>query len=87
MPHIGWNTIRSRRPDPLLAGVADDAHVYFIHSYYAVPRDPAVVALECDYGGAFCAAVRSGNLFACQFHPEKSQAVGLRILQNFVEAR
>jgi glutamine amidotransferase len=89
VPHIGWNTIApppGRRADaePLLAGVAPGAHVYFIHSFHAVPADPAVVALECDYGGRFCAAIRKDNLFACQFHPEKSQAVGLRILSNFV---
>jgi glutamine amidotransferase len=90
VPHMGWNTVRAPgagvAADPLLAGVPDGAHVYFIHSYVARPRDPAVVALACDYGGDFCAAVRAGNLFACQFHPEKSQAIGLRILANFVEA-
>jgi imidazole glycerol-phosphate synthase subunit HisH len=90
VPHIGWNTLAAPRDrpdapaDPLLAGLGDDAFVYFIHSYYAAPADPAVVALECDYGGRFCAAVRADNLFACQFHPEKSQAVGLRLLENFV---
>jgi imidazole glycerol-phosphate synthase subunit HisH len=84
VPHIGWNTVRAARPDPLLAGIDEDAYVYFIHSYHAAPADPAIVALECDYGGRFCAAVRKDNLFACQFHPEKSQAVGLRLLANFV---
>src|SRR5690606_4542875 len=84
VPHIGWNQIRARRPEPLLSGVPDGAHVYFIHSYVAEPADPAAVALEVDYGGARCAAIRAGNVFACQFHPEKSQAVGLRLLRNFV---
>jgi imidazole glycerol-phosphate synthase subunit HisH len=87
VPHIGWNQVHARRPEPLLAGIPDAAHVYFIHSYVAEPADPSIVALTVDYGGELCAAIRSGNLFACQFHPEKSQAVGLRILQNFVEAR
>jgi glutamine amidotransferase len=89
VPHIGWNTVRSPRPgavDPLLRGVDPGAFVYFIHSYLAVPAEPSVIALDCDYGGRFCAAVRAGNLFACQFHPEKSQAVGLRILENFAGA-
>ena len=76
---------RPRRPrDPLLAGVPDGAHFYFIHSYCARPADPDLVALTCDYGGEFCAAVRRDNLFACQFHPEKSQAVGLHLLASFV---
>jgi glutamine amidotransferase len=89
VPHIGWNTIAAPRarhaPEPLLAGLGDAPFVYFIHSYFAAPTDPSVVALECDYGGRFAAAVRKDNLFACQFHPEKSQAVGRRLLANFVE--
>lgn len=89
VPHIGWNQVRGAggRGDPLLAGVPDGAHFYFIHSYCAAPAEPGLVALRCDYGGAFCAAVRRDNLFACQFHPEKSQAVGLRLLANFVGGR
>ena len=88
IPHIGWNQVRPARgaaaSEPLLAGVPDGAHFYFIHSYCAEPADPALVALACEYGGSFCAAVRRDNLFACQFHPEKSQAMGLRLLANFV---
>ena len=72
--------------EPLLRGIPAEAHFYFIHSYVAVPDEARSVALTCDYGGAFCAAVRQGNLFACQFHPEKSQAVGLRLLANFAGA-
>jgi glutamine amidotransferase len=88
VPHIGWNQVRGAgRREPLLAGVPADAHFYFIHSYCAVPAEPDLVALSCDYGGEFCAAVRRDNLFACQFHPEKSQAVGLRLLANFVAGR
>ena len=86
VPHIGWNQVRGSRDEPLLRGIPPEAHFYFIHSYVAVPEQARSVALTCDYGGAFCAAVREGNLFACQFHPEKSQAVGLRLLANFAGA-
>jgi glutamine amidotransferase len=91
VPHMGWNSVRApaarTATDPLLAGVPADAYVYFVHSYHVVPADASVVALECDYGGRFCAAIRKDNVFACQFHPEKSQTIGLAILQNFVEGR
>lgn len=86
VPHMGWNRVRRLRPERLLAGVPDDAHVYFVHSYHAVPDDRSLIALEADHGAPITAAIRKDNLFACQFHPEKSQAVGLRILSNFVEA-
>lgn len=72
--------------EPLLRGIPPEVHFYFIHSYLAVPAEARQVALTCDYGGPFCAAVRVDNLFACQFHPEKSQAVGLRLLANFAGA-
>jgi glutamine amidotransferase len=85
VPHIGWNRVVQHRPDPMLAGVAAGAHVYFDHSYHAVPDDPAIVALDSDHGIPITAAIRKDNLFACQFHPEKSQTVGLQILRNFVE--
>lgn len=86
VPHMGWNAIQIRRPEPLLAGVADAAHVYFVHSYHAVPSDRALIAIEVEHGEPITAAIRKDNLFACQFHPEKSQAVGLQILRNFVES-
>ncbi len=89
VPHMGWNRVTARTRgagDPLLAGIPDHAYYYFVHSYYVVPEDESIVALRCDYGGSFCAAIRKDNLFACQFHPEKSQAVGLKLLSNFVEA-
>jgi glutamine amidotransferase len=89
VPHIGWNQVTRTalgQDDPLLRGIPGDAYVYFVHSYHVAPSDPSVVALECDYGGRFAAAVRRGNLFACQFHPEKSQQLGLTILRNFVGA-
>jgi glutamine amidotransferase len=85
VPHIGWNQVAFRRPDPLLAGIAEGAHLYFVHSYHAVPADPALVTLDAEHGVRLTAAVRHDNIFACQFHPEKSQAVGLQILRNFVE--
>jgi glutamine amidotransferase len=85
VPHIGWNRVIKQQAEPLLVGVADGAHVYFDHSYHAVPADPGLVALTSDHGIPITAAIRRDNVFACQFHPEKSQAVGLAILRNFVE--
>ena len=85
VPHIGWNQIAFHRRDPLLAGIAEGAHVYFVHSYHAVPADPSLVTLDAEHGVRLTAAVRKDNVFACQFHPEKSQAIGLQILRNFVE--
>ncbi len=85
VPHMGWNRVIRRSPEPMLDGIAEDAHVYFVHSFHAVPRDPSLITLEADHGVPVTAAIRKDHLFACQFHPEKSQAVGLRILQNFVE--
>jgi glutamine amidotransferase len=83
IPHMGWNQIRARQAAPALAGIADGAHVYFVHSYYIEPADPGIVATTTDYGGEFVSAIARDNLFACQFHPEKSQRVGLAILRNF----
>ena len=85
VPHIGWNRCAFRRADPLLAGVADGAYLYFVHSYHAVPDDPSLIAVDAEHGVRLTAAIRHDNIFACQFHPEKSQAVGLAILRNFVE--
>ena len=84
VPHMGWNQLARRRDDPLLTGIADGAYVYFVHSYRAVPHDPSLVVLEADHAGPVTAAIRKDNLFACQFHPEKSQTVGLQLLHNFV---
>jgi glutamine amidotransferase len=84
VPHMGWNTLRLTRPDcPLFAGLPADPAVYFVHSYYAVPADPALTAAEANYPEPFCAAVWRENMFATQFHPEKSQDVGLTMLRNF----
>jgi glutamine amidotransferase len=85
VPHMGWNRGTFKRCAPHLEGLADGTHFYFVHSYYVVPEDPGVVAIETEYGRPFCAAVWRDNLFATQFHPEKSQADGLRLLKNFAE--
>ncbi len=83
VPHMGWNTVQVQRQPPILDPDVEGAYFYFVHSYYVVPEDPAVVALSTDYGGEFCAMVWRDNLFATQFHPEKSQANGLRLLERF----
>ena len=86
IPQIGWNTVTVRQPDaPLLQGISNDDYVYFVHSYYAAPEDASIIALETTYGDTFAAAVARGNLLATQFHPEKSQKAGLRMIKNFVE--
>ncbi len=84
IPHMGWNTLRVARRVPQLAGIDDGAFVYFVHSYYPVPADDAVVATRTPYGPEFASSVVRDNVFAVQFHPEKSQTVGLRLLENFV---
>ncbi len=87
VPHMGWNTITKHgklpSSNPVLDAVDDGTHFYFVHSYYVRPADPSVVAMTCDYGGEFCAAVQRDNIFATQFHPEKSQADGLKLLAGF----
>jgi len=83
VPHMGWNALQVRRRAPHLEGLDDGAEVYFVHSYYPVPSDPRVIATTTEYGGEFASSVWLENVFACQFHPEKSQRAGLRILANF----
>ncbi|HID78631.1 MAG TPA: imidazole glycerol phosphate synthase subunit HisH [Planctomycetaceae bacterium] len=83
VPHMGWNQLRIGRRAPILEGIEDGTYFYFVHSYYVVPEDREVVAAEADYPESFCAMVWRGNLFATQFHPEKSQADGLQLLRNF----
>jgi glutamine amidotransferase len=83
VPHMGWNELQLRKPAPILEGINSGDYLYFVHSYYVAPEDQEVVAVEADYGGPFCAMVWRGQLFATQFHPEKSQQVGLQILENF----
>lgn len=83
VPHMGWNTLEPTGPIRLLDGLPADASVYFVHSYYVVPRDPSVIAARTEYGVSFTSMVARGNMFATQFHPEKSQKVGLKLLSNF----
>jgi glutamine amidotransferase len=87
MPHMGWNQLDLRQPHPVFAGVEPGAHAYFCHSYHMVCDDPADIVATSDYGGAVTAAVARGTHVATQFHPEKSQTLGLRLLSNFLEWR
>ena len=87
VPQIGWNALDFSQPDARLwRGLADGSHVYFVHSYHPTPADRGVVAATTDYGGPFAAAVEQGNTMGVQFHPEKSQAAGLTMLRNYVDA-
>ena len=86
VPHMGWNAVTLCKDEAWWQGLPDPAHVYFVHSYYVVPNDPRVTVLRTDHGDDFCAAIRHENLFATQFHPEKSQAVGLGLLAAFVRS-
>jgi glutamine amidotransferase len=85
VPHMGWNQIERRRPHPLLAGVPHGAFAYFAHSYHALAGDDASVVATTDYGGPFPSVVARDNVWAIQFHPEKSQEVGLQLLRNFLD--
>lgn len=86
IPHTGWNQLRVRGEALLFNGINSGAYVYFNHSYYCQPEDPSDTAASTEYGSTVACAVQRGNVFGVQFHPEKSQAVGLRILRNFLEA-
>lgn len=83
VPHMGWNSVDFRVAHPLLAGIPSGSFFYFVHSYYVDPADPAVVVGETDYGVRFASIVGRGNVFATQFHPEKSSDLGLQIYRNF----
>lgn len=85
IPHMGWNKIAIKKDAELLRGIPDNSWFYFVHSYYPVPADPGVVAVSTNYGIEFSAAVQKDNIFACQFHPEKSSDLGLKIVQNFAK--
>ena len=87
IPHMGWNQVRQARAHPLWNGIGDDQYFYFVHSYYVAPRLETDMAGSTEYGVRFCAAVARDNLFAVQFHPEKSQQAGLRLLRNFLDWR
>lgn len=84
IPHMGWNRVHQTRSHPLWEGIPQDSRFYFVHSYYACPSTPEHVAATSDYPAPFASALSSGKLFAVQFHPEKSQAAGLRLLANFL---
>jgi glutamine amidotransferase len=86
VPHMGWNNIQLRQNSPLLTGIEDQSFVYFVHSYYCKAENLEDVAASCRYGDIeFCASVWHGNILATQFHPEKSQTIGLNIFRNFGE--
>ena len=85
VPHMGWNQLRVKKKAPPLEGLAGDASVYFVHSYFPAPKDSRLIATETDYAAPFTSAIWQDNVFATQFHPEKSQKVGLQLLKNFVE--
>ncbi len=86
VPQMGWNNLKIVQPGcPMYRGVGDGRHVYFCHSYYAAPKDQAVIATTTEHGIAYASSVCKGNIWGVQFHPEKSQAAGLRILENFVQ--
>jgi imidazole glycerol-phosphate synthase subunit HisH len=87
VPHMGWNRVAQVRPHPIWEGVPDAAYFYFVHSYYVVPADPTLTIGTSEHGVGFTCAVARDNIFATQFHPEKSAANGLRLYRNFVEWR
>ena len=82
VPHMGWNHIEKKKDSPFLEGISSGDYVYFVHSFYVVPEDASIVATMTEYGGGFVSSIATDHLFACQFHPEKSQELGLRILAN-----
>ncbi|MEM3594130.1 MAG: imidazole glycerol phosphate synthase subunit HisH, partial [Candidatus Jordarchaeaceae archaeon] len=86
IPHIGWNTLLLEKKDSaLIEGIPDNSYVYFVHSYYAIPEDSKVTVAWTDYGVRFPSIIQYGNVYATQFHPEKSGEVGIRLLKNFVK--
>jgi len=86
IPQIGWNQLRILKPEcPLYQGIPDGSYVYFVHSFFPQPADPSIVATETEYGETFASSAWRANVYATQFHPEKSQTVGLQLLKNFVD--
>jgi glutamine amidotransferase len=83
VPHMGWNQIEKAKDSPFLRGLSSGDYLYFVHSFYVVPDDSSLIATTTDYGNSFVSSIATDHLFACQFHPEKSQELGLRILANF----
>ena len=86
IPHIGWNSLHLQNQGKLFEGIGEGAFVYFVHSYYLRAEDEKIVKASAEYGVQIHASVEQGNVFACQFHPEKSSSVGLQILRNFAKA-
>ena len=84
IPHMGWNSLHFDHPGKIFSGIPEGAYVYFVHSYYLEASDPLIVTASTQYGTTIHASVEKGKLFACQFHPEKSSDVGMKILQNFL---
>jgi glutamine amidotransferase len=84
VPHMGWNRLMIKQPTAVLGGIDEGSFVYFVHSYYVDPEERGIIATTTDYGVEFVSSIQTANVFACQFHPEKSQAVGLKMLGNFV---
>jgi glutamine amidotransferase len=84
VPQMGWNRVKQVRQHPLWQGILDDSYFYFVHSYYVQPDDASLTAGQTDYGAPFCCAVARDNIFATQFHPEKSAGAGLQLYKNFV---
>jgi len=84
VPQMGWNQVRQARPHPLWNGIADNSYFYFVHSFYAVPENPEHIVGETIYGAPFCCAIARDNIFATQFHPEKSASAGLQLYKNFI---
>jgi len=83
VPHMGWNRVEKKKQSPFLEGISSGDYVYFVHSFHAVPEDASIIATTTEYGNSFVSSIATDHLFACQFHPEKSQELGLRILSNF----
>ena len=86
IPHMGWNSISIKKGGPYLEGIENETYLYFVHSYYVKPKDENVIATTTEYGIEFVSSILKDNIFACQFHPEKSQKAGLKILENFTAA-
>jgi imidazole glycerol-phosphate synthase subunit HisH len=87
VPQMGWNQLSFKKRPPAFAGIEEGSNVYFVHSYYVKPEDDSVIATTTDYGIDFCSSIWKDNIVATQFHPEKSQEIGLRILKNFAELK
>lgn len=84
IPHMGWNQLQITRPSPLLEGIQPESYAYFVHSYYCVPQNPDDILINVNYGISFTAGVQRNHIYGVQFHPEKSQSIGLKLLSNFL---